>query len=131
MFRGNIECAKAMKQNKQEEATEKVTVRMPSRSKEIFNLNYCILPIVYISIRIFIRFLFRTYFAQHTFSNGRSNQWKSGLWFYFSYSRFLPMHRDNKIKKKKKESFQICQAKSKFAGAGLATRQSFHSGHLQ
>ena len=33
--------------------------------------------------------------------------------------------------KKKKESFQICQAKSKFAGAGLATRQSFHSGHLQ
>ena len=108
LFRGNIECAKAMKQNKQEEATEKVTVRMPSRSKDIFNLNYCILPIVYISIRIFIRFLFRTYFAQHTFSNGRSNQWKSGLWFYFSYSRFFyPCTETTKFKEKKKNRFKF------------------------
>lgn len=81
---------------------------MPSRSKDIFNLNYCILPIVYISIRIFVRFLFRTYFSQHTFSNGRSNQWKSGLWFYFSYSRFFyPCTETTKFKEKKKNRFKF------------------------
>ena len=91
-----------MKQNKQEEATEKVTVRMPSRSKEIFNLNYCILPIVYISIRIFIRFLFRTYFAQHTLVMEEAINGRVDYGFILVTRVFYPCTETTKFKKKKK-----------------------------
>ena len=96
-----------MKQNKQEEASEKVTVRIPSRSIDIFNLNCCILPIVYISIRIFIRFLFRTYFAQHTLVMEEAINGRVDYGFISVTRVFYPCTETTKFKEKKKNRFKF------------------------
>ena len=76
--------------------------------------------------------MFRTYFAQHTLVMEEAINGRVDYGFILVTCVFYPCTETTKLKKKKKkESFQIFQAKSKFAGAGLATRQSFHSGHLQ
>ena len=66
------------------------------------SFSLCILPMVCTFIGILILVLSHSYFAQHIFSNGKIRSTKRA-WSYFSYSHYVAMLGDNRIKNKKQQ----------------------------